>query len=90
MNESEKRMTIFNQIQKCIKEQYKIKIKYATEDEITEREICPLELFGNETMPSTMLLKAWCTLRNAPRSFRLDRIVECETTNERFIIEEFV
>ncbi|MCJ8338492.1 MAG: YafY family transcriptional regulator [Pseudomonadales bacterium] len=66
------------QIRAAIKQQKILKIQYKTgEDRQSTREIWPLGLvfWGN-----VWTLVSWCELRSDYRSFRLDRIMQLETT----------
>lgn len=49
-----------------------------SKDERTERIILPLELYIDN---KATYLSAWCQKSNADRTFRLDRIISCETVD---------
>jgi proteasome accessory factor C len=57
-----------------------IKIKYAgvTKDDLSERTIDPVSVYSQDDF---VYLKAWCHSSQAWRSFRLDRILEVELSN---------
>lgn len=60
----------------------KVRLRYARDDgETTERIVRPLGAFF---WGKSWTLTAWCELRNDFRNFRLDRMLEVETTGERF------
>ncbi|MEH6444656.1 MAG: YafY family protein [Oceanospirillaceae bacterium] len=70
------------EIRQAIKQQFIVKIEYVTENKQTStREIWPLGLvfWGN-----VWTLISWCELRNAYRSFRLDRISELTITSKPY------
>ena len=72
-------------IRRALDEQRKIRLHYTdAEGGQTERTIRPLGLFF---WGSVWSVEAWCELRDAFRSFRLDRIRSLETLDETFLPE---
>ncbi|MGB7334791.1 MAG: YafY family protein [Salaquimonas sp.] len=71
----------FDDINEAILQKEVFKVEYQTPDgEITSREIEPLGLYY---WGSTWTLASWCRLREAFRSFRIDRIVTMKRTGEK-------
>jgi predicted DNA-binding transcriptional regulator YafY len=72
---------VFDVIQHAIVEHAAMALTYCdSEGKQTQRTV---ELGGIISTPHGWYLAAWCRLRQAPRSFRLDRIVEATLTPER-------
>jgi predicted DNA-binding transcriptional regulator YafY len=59
----------------------KIRIRYRSEAETSERVVWPVIVGYAETV---RLVAAWCELRAAFRHFRTDRIIEAEFLDERY------
>jgi len=59
----------------------RVKLRYETSDETTEREVEPL---GMAFYGENWYLVAWCLLRNSLRHFRVDRILDVTVLNETF------
>ncbi len=74
-------------IQKAITNTVVVQIKYHSfyKDEITLREIEPLGIYFTE---KAWVVVAYCRLRNEVREFRLDRIIESNTTSQNFDYQE--
>lgn len=65
--------------QSALSQKRKLWIKYKDSDgRISERNIEVYDCSDN------LYLFAWCCLRNEPRTFRIDHILECKLLNERF------
>ncbi|WP_347924624.1 YafY family protein [Pontimicrobium sp. SW4] len=74
-------------IQKAITNTLVVQIKYHSfyKDEITLREIEPLGIYFTE---KAWVVVAYCRLRNEVREFRLDRVIESNTTSQNFDYQE--
>lgn len=73
-------------IRKALEEKSVLKIHYETEEKVTStRTIQPL---GMIFWGAAWTLAAWCELRDDYRLFRLDRIIECSTTDSIFEVTE--
>jgi predicted DNA-binding transcriptional regulator YafY len=59
----------------------RVKLRYQTAEETTEREVEPL---GMAFYGENWYLVAWCLLRNGLRHFRVDRILDVAVLNETF------
>ena len=69
-------------IQKAIVENLKVRITYVSKtEEQTQRTIHPYALYFNGAIWNTI---GFCNLRNEIREFRLDRIIEIESTSLNF------
>lgn len=74
-------------IQDAIAERHVLMLEYRDRfDEITIREVEPIAFTGS---PAHWYLLAWCRLREAPRVFRVDRIVAVKDTGELAPRREF-
>ena len=70
------------ELRTAIREERKLHIAYrAVDGAATERTVLPIVLTYHVEVA---VLAAWCTLRRAFRSFRVDRIATLETLEERF------
>lgn len=58
-----------------------LELRYASREEITTRPVEPLKMAGIE---GTWYLNAYCRQAEAPRLFRLERILSARLTEERF------
>lgn len=66
-----------------IRNEYKLDLVYRDEkDQETQRIIRPIALMYQ---PNSVLLAAWCELRNGLRHFRTDRIYGCSKRDDRFL-----
>ena len=81
-------------VRRALREWRKLRIAYVdVSGQPSARLVRPLAL---AFFPPVWTLTAWCELRDDFRNFRLDRIVELELTDERFVdepgktLEEFV
>jgi len=73
------------EVRQAIREENKLRLVYTDVDNRrTERTIKPLAILY---YVEVVLLSAWCELRADFRQFRVDRIVACETTEDRFLGE---
>ncbi|MCB0061720.1 MAG: YafY family transcriptional regulator [Caldilineaceae bacterium] len=72
-----------HQLQQAIQEQRVVILRYHAQhnNQITERSVEPLQL---AYLDNVWVLTAWCRLRQAQRSFRLDRIDQLTVTRELF------
>jgi predicted DNA-binding transcriptional regulator YafY len=71
-------------VRKAIDDRRRLQIVYAKDDgDITERVIRPLGLFFWGRM---WTVAAWCELRQDHRTFRVDRISEAATLDDRFAL----
>ena len=71
-----------SQLRSAAREEMEIKILYVDQaNNETERNAFPLAIVYLE---QTLMLLAWCGLRNDYRSFRIDRIQELQTTDRSF------
>ena len=69
-------------LRRAIREEQKLRLGYAdAAARSTQRTVLPLALVYHI---ESVVLAAWCELRSDFRHFRLDRIVACEPTEERF------
>lgn len=72
-------------VRRAIREETKLRLTYAdVENHRTERTIKPLAILY---YVEVVLLSAWCEVRVDFRHFRVDRIVACEMTEQRFMGE---
>ena len=80
--------TFLIEIQKATANKEVLHIRYYTyhKNEITEREIIPIEVNFYRSM---WHIRAFCKLKNDYREFRLDRIETLRTTKETFNNEKF-
>jgi proteasome accessory factor C len=64
-------------LRSAVADQRRVRIDYYAygRDERTTREVDPHEVFAHE---GSWYLRGWCHLARAPRSFRVDRVVEAE------------
>jgi predicted DNA-binding transcriptional regulator YafY len=70
-------------IRKAIQTRDKLKIEYVSlENQTSERLVWPLQ---SAYWGRVWTLTAWCEVRNAFRSFRVDRITACEREGAQFI-----
>lgn len=67
---------------------YMVKIKYqkVNSEELSEREIEPAAIYSYD---EKWVVIAWCHLRDAYRTFRLDRILELKLLNKKFEDRKF-
>ncbi len=74
-------------MQKAITNTVVVQIKYHSfyKDEITLREIEPLGIYFTE---KAWVVVAYCRLRKEVREFRLDRVIESNTTSQNFDYQE--
>ncbi len=73
------------EVRRAIREEITLRITYTdAEERRSERTIKPLAILY---YLEVVVLTAWCELRADFRHFRLDRIITCETTDERFLGE---
>ncbi len=73
------------EIRRAIREETKLRITYTdAQERRSERTIKPLAILY---YLEVVVLAAWCELRVGFRHFRLDRIITCETTDDRFLGE---
>ncbi len=74
-------------IQKAISNTVVVQIKYHSfyKDEITLRKIEPLGIYFTE---KAWVVVAYCRLRKDVREFRLDRVIESNTTSQNFDYQE--
>jgi len=73
------------EVRQAIREETKLRLVYTdVERRHTERTIKPLAILY---YVEVVLLSAWCELRAGFRHFRVERIVSCETTEDRFLGE---
>ena len=74
--------TALRPLREAIRREHKVRIAYKNEAGLaTERIVWPIGLAFYEGRP---LLAAWCELRAAFRHFRADRIVQLDSTAERY------
>jgi predicted DNA-binding transcriptional regulator YafY len=67
-------------VQQALVDSFALELTYRDgQAQETERTVEPVGLFGTN---GGWYLAAWCRLRQAPRAFRLDRIVRANLTNE--------
>ncbi len=72
-------------VRRAIREETKLRITYKdAQERCTKRAIKPLAILY---YLEVVVLTAWCELRADFRHFRLDRIMTCETTDDRFLGE---
>ena len=72
----------YRMIRQAVREENKLRLFYRnTEEQETERIICPLALIY---YTESTVLAGWCELRRNFRHFRLDRIVACTQTGKAF------
>lgn len=72
-------------VRRAIREETKLRITYTdAQERRSERTIKPLAILY---YLEVVVLAAWCELRVGFRHFRLDRILSCETTGDRFLGE---
>jgi predicted DNA-binding transcriptional regulator YafY len=75
----------FEILRSAIRAQSKVQFVYADENEkMSERRVRPLSLFF---WGERWTLAAWCEARNDFRSFRIDRVLRMQVTDEKFIDE---
>lgn len=78
--------TLLPDLRSAIHEHNKIFISYQNQhNRQSKRLLCPLAL---EYWGRLWTMVGWCELRNDFRVFRLDRIKECELTDEKFRLEK--
>ena len=72
-------------VREAIDDHRRLRVVYTTEEgDISDRVIRPLGLFF---WGRTWTVAAWCELRQAHRSFRVDRIDDAAALDERFVVE---
>jgi predicted DNA-binding transcriptional regulator YafY len=82
MNGREKPLPILGLMRNAMRAEKAVRIAYANEAGVTsERLIWPVQLAFYE---QKQIVAAWCTMREAFRHFRTDRIRSAEVTEERF------
>ena len=69
-------------MRRLIRDEAELRVTYLDlQDQRTDRRIKPLALIY---YVDAVVLAAWCGLRQDFRHFRIDRILDCEPTGERF------
>ena len=82
---SPSRRVDLTEVRWAIREETKLRITYTdARERYSERTIKPLAILY---YLEVVVLTAWCQLRTDFRHFRLDRILTCETTGDRFLGE---
>ena len=73
-------------LRKAIGRREKLRLAYRSlSDEVTERVVRPLQV---EYWGRVWTCTAWCELRHDFRVFRLDRVLQCAPTGDRFTAEK--
>jgi predicted DNA-binding transcriptional regulator YafY len=69
-------------VRRAIRDERKLVLTYCDEQgRVSERTVCPLAIVY---YASTMVVLAWCDLRQALRHFRADRVQACQCSQEMF------
>ncbi len=78
--------TELGELRRAIDERRKVRLRYCRADGTeSERTVLPVGLYF---FGAKWLLAAWCELREEYRSFRIDRMLECQALPEHFQLGE--